>query len=365
MTIKDSFRIYDCPERSFCDFLLFLTFASNYGAGCIPKYGQEVLSITDPEKLITEVGGRGYATGKTYPKSVMRIVNRHNLTQYDDLTGVTASDYLPKNYWEQKSVNSPLVSYTRISPNQSGKRTHKIDRITPHCYVGQVTVQDMAAWLCNPSASASCNYGIGKDGAVGLIVPEDCRSWCSTSRENDQRAVTIECASDKYDPYAFNSAVYATLIDLCVDICQRNGKKKLLWLADKDRTLSYSPAEDEMVLTVHRWFAAKSCPGPWMFSRMGDLASKVTARLNGESDPDEPVEKVVSFRVQAGVFSIKRNAEELVATIKDAGFPAIIKTEKGQYVVQCGSFSKRSNAKALKKKLKQAGIHAIIKKIEV
>ena len=142
---------------------------------------------------------------------------------------------------------------------------------------------------------------IDKDGRVGLYVEEKNRSWCSSSNANDQRAITIECASDASEPYAFRDIVYQTLIKLCVDICQRNGKKKLLWLGDKDKTLSYSPAADEMVLTVHRWFANKSCPGNWMYSRMGDLASKVTATLGGSSaQPDATAEKPASgyYRVR-------------------------------------------------------------------
>ena len=120
-----------------------------------------------------------------------------------------------------------------------------------------------------------------KDGRVGLYVEEKNRSWCTSSNENDQRAVTIECASGKVEPYAMNEVVYDRLIDLCVDICQRNGKKKLLWFGDKDKSLSYQPKEDEMLITVHRWFANKSCLGNWLYARLGDLAAKVTARLSG------------------------------------------------------------------------------------
>lgn len=125
------------------------------------------------------------------------------------------------------------------------------------------------------------NYGIGEDGRIGMYVEEKNRSWCSSSNANDQRAVTIECASDTTEPYAFKDVVYQKLITLCADICKRNGKKKLLWLGEKDKTLSYEPKSDEMVLTVHRWFANKSCPGNWMYARMGDLAEKVTTQLGG------------------------------------------------------------------------------------
>lgn len=178
-------------------------------------------------------------------------------------------------------TNSPLVSYTKLSPNHSGQRTHIIDRITPHCVVGQCSVETLGNIFYPSSRQASCNYGIGADGRVGMYCEEKNRSWCSSSNANDQRAVTIECASDTTAPYAFKDVVYNKLIELCVDICKRNGKTKLLWLGDKDKTLAYNPATNEMVLTVHRWFANKSCPGDWMYQRMDDLAAKVTAKLGG------------------------------------------------------------------------------------
>lgn len=178
--------------------------------------------------------------------------------------------------------NSSLVDYTKLSPNHSGQRTHSIDRITPHCVVGQCSVETLGSiFMTN---GASCNYGIGTDGRVLLCVEEKNRSWCSSSNSNDQRAVTIECASDTYDPYAMNSKVYNTLVKLCTDICKRNGKKKLLWFGSESKTLNYSPKSDEMVITVHRWFANKSCPGDWLYSRLGDLASKVTKNLGSTTN---------------------------------------------------------------------------------
>ena len=192
-------------------------------------------------------------------------------------------------------TNSSLVSYTKLSPNHSGERTHSIDRITPHCVVGQCTVETLGEIFYPSSRQASCQYGIGKDGKVGMYVEEKNRSWCSSSNANDQRAITIECASDTEAPYAMNDKVYATLINLCTDICKRYGKKKLLWFADKDKTLNYSPASDEMVLSVHRWFANKSCPGDWLYNRLGDVALKVTANLGGSSTKEENNASVTSF----------------------------------------------------------------------
>lgn len=200
----------------------------------------------------------------------------------------------------QKFSNSPLVVYTKLSPNNSGQRKNNIDIITPHCVVGQCSVETLGNIFAPTSRQASSNYGIGSDGRVAMYVEEKNRSWCSSSSANDNRAITIECASDATAPYAFNDTVYNRLIDLCVDICQRNGKTKLLWFGDKTKTLNYSPASDEMLLTVHRWFAAKSCPGDWMYARMGDLAEKVTARLGGTVSPEPSVNSLpsVPFTVQ-------------------------------------------------------------------
>ena len=214
-------------------------------------------------------------------------------------------------------TNSPLVTYTKLSPNHSGQRTHTIDRITPHCVVGQCSVETVAEVFAPVSRQASCNYVIGADGRVGMICEEKNRSWCSSSAANDQRAVTIECASDKTEPYAFKDEVYKRLIDLCVDICKRNGKTKLLWLGTKEKTLSYEPKPDEMVLTVHRWFANKSCPGDWLMNRMDELAAKVTAALVPVQAPAEkkPVDKSDKsdkeylYNVVVGVYSVKSNAE--------------------------------------------------------
>lgn len=104
-------------------------------------------------------------------------------------------------------TNSSLVSYTKLSPNHSGQRTHSIDRITPHCVVGQCSVETLGNIFLPTSRQASSNYGIGVDGRVGMYVEEKNRSWCSSSNANDQRAVTIECASDNTEPYAFKDVV--------------------------------------------------------------------------------------------------------------------------------------------------------------
>ena len=224
-------------------------------------------------------------------------------------------------------TNSKLVSYTKLSPNHSGQRTHSIDRITPHCVVGQLSCESICGCFTSSSRQASCNYGIGKDGRISLCVEEKNRSWCSSSNANDHRAVTIECASDMSEPYAMNSAVYNSLVKLCVDICKRNGKKKILWFADKNKALNYAPKSDEMVLTVHRWFANKSCPGNWLYSRLGELATKVTTELSEStsSDGKKPVTQMYRIRKswsdaksQIGAYKVLANAKKKAD--ENAGF---------------------------------------------
>lgn len=203
---------------------------------------------------------------------------------------------------------------------------------------------------------ASCNYGIGSDGRISLCVDEGNRSWCSSSNANDQRAVTIECASDKTEPYAMTDAVYESLVNLCTDICKRNGKKKLLWFADKDKTLAYNPASDEMVITVHRWFTNKSCPGDWLYNRLGDLAARVTTNLGGSQSSNNDV----LYRVQTGAFSVKENADRMLEKVKAAGFDTYMIQVDGMYKIQVGAYSKKENADAMANKLKAAGFDTFI-----
>ena len=176
--------------------------------------------------------------------------------------------------------NSSLISYTRLSPNHTKGRVN-YTRITPHCVVGQLTVESIGNIFAPRSRSASSNYGIGKDGRIALYVDEKNRSWCSSSAANDTRAITIECASDLTHPYAMNGNVWTSLVNLCVDICRRHGKTKLLWLGSKSAALNYSPRSHEMILTAHRWFSSTACPGDWLYGRERELANQVNAVLSG------------------------------------------------------------------------------------
>lgn len=173
--------------------------------------------------------------------------------------------------------NSALVDYVKLSPNCNSPRNHEIDTITIHCVCGQLSVEALGDLFAKPERQASSNYGIGSDGRVGMYCEEKNRSWCSSSPSNDHRAITIECASDKTKPYAVNDKVFAKLIDLCVDIVKRNPgfKGSLRWKADK----SLIGQPDKQNMTVHRWYSNTSCPGDYLYSRMGQIADEVNKRL--------------------------------------------------------------------------------------
>ena len=232
-------------------------------------------------------------------------------------------------------TNSSMVVYTKLSPNHSGQRTMAIDRITPHCVVGQCTAEGLGDWFYKSSTQASSNYGIDKDGRVGMYVEEKNRSWCSSSGANDQRAITIECASDTTEPYAFRDVVYQRLIELCIDICKRNGKNKLIWFGDKDKTLNYSPKNGEMILTVHRWFANKSCPGNWMYARMGDLAEKVTKVLQGsDSGSGSKGTQAAVLKDLTEADAIKKVGALFTADMKKSGILASVSL--AQFILESG-----------------------------
>lgn len=220
-----------------------------------------------------------------------------------------------------KMSNSPLVSYTKLSPNHSGKRKVPIDTITIHCVVGHASLETLGNIFLPTSRQASCNYGIDDNGKVGMYVEEDNRSWCTSSSANDQRAVTIEVASDNTAPYKVTDKALKGLIELCADICKRNGIKQLLWKGDK----SLIGQTDKQNMSVHRWFANKSCPGDYLYEKHGYIADEVTKFLQANNDatgvgkPTVPTEKEI-YRVRAkwnnadtqqGAFTVLDNAKAL------------------------------------------------------
>lgn len=183
--------------------------------------------------------------------------------------------------------NSPLVSYTKLSPNHSGKRKHAIDTISIHCMAGNLSVERCGELFQNKERQASSNYGIGSDGRIALYVPEAYRSWCTSSRANDQRAITIEVANNGGAPdWPVSDKAYQALLNLVEDICQRNSIKKLVWSTVKNNRVNHVGGCN---MTVHRDYAAKACPGDYLYDRHGSIAAEINKRLGGgSSTPSTP-----------------------------------------------------------------------------
>ncbi len=238
--------------------------------------------------------------------------------------------------------NSPLATVKLISPNKTVGRNHAIDTITIHCFVGQVTAKRGCEVFQPSSKGASCNYVVGYDGSIGLCVEEKDRSWCTggykkvngvnvpirvngiSGSSNDYQAVTIEVACEAKHPYAITEKAMAALIELCTDICRRNGIKKLLWFGDKN--LVGNPAKQN--LTVHRWFANKACPGDYIYQRLGDIAAKVNAKLGATGaapvQPSAPVSSVpYKVRITAADLRIRKGPGTNTAIVQNAITPGV------------------------------------------
>ena len=187
--------------------------------------------------------------------------------------------------------NSSLVNYTQFSPNCSKPRNHSIDKITIHHMAGNLTVEQCGGVFAPSSREASANYGIGTDGRVGLYVDEANRSWCSSNSANDNRAITIEVANDEVGgDWHVSDTALAKLITLCSDICKRNDIAKLNYTGDKSGNL-----------TMHKWFAATACPGPYLESKFPYIAEQVNALLGSSSDTAETPTTFQPYRVHVTI----------------------------------------------------------------
>ena len=172
--------------------------------------------------------------------------------------------------------NSSLVDVVIESPNCNSPRNNKIQKITIHHMAAIWTVERCGEYFADSNRQASSNYGIDSDGRVGLYVSESDRAWTSGNANNDNQAVTIEVSNCEIGgDWAVSDAAYAKLIDLCVDICQRNNIKELNYTGDISGNL-----------TIHKMFQATACPGPYLEAKMPDIANEVNKRLEVEIDEE-------------------------------------------------------------------------------
>lgn len=242
--------------------------------------------------------------------------------------------------------NSPLATYTKISPNKNSPRNKPIDTITIHCTAGNKdnTAKQIADYFSNASRGASCNYVVGGDGSIAISVEEKDRSWCTSSGANDNRAITIEVCSNIAGTEV-NDKAYAALINLVADICKRNGIKKLVWSTDKNSRVNHLNGCN---MTVHMDYANKSCPGEWLYSRHGEIAAKVNVLLGAATTtpvkPTQPAPTTM-YRVrktwadvksQIGAYGDLNNAKVIVD--KNAGYFVFDGNGKVVYPVQSAAF---------------------------
>lgn len=234
---------------------------------------------------------------------------------------------------EKAMSNSSLVNYTKISPNRTSPRNHKIDTITIHCMACDLSVERCGAVFAKRTRMASSNYGVGSDGRVGLYVEEKDRSWCSSNKANDHRAITIEVACSPVAPYKVTDAAMAALIGLVADICRRNDIKQLLWNGDK----SLIGQVDKQNMTVHRWFAKKACPGDYLYGKHGYIAAEVNKRLGVTAAQPEPVQRpsatgAYKVRITAGTLNVRAGAGtgyRITTTVKKGGIYTITAEQNG------------------------------------
>ena len=174
-----------------------------------------------------------------------------------------------------KARNSPLTDYVYLSPNADFPRRSEIRKITIHHMAGDLGLEELGKAFGERDRRASSNYAVGGDGRVALYVEEENRAWTSSSRENDDQAVTIEVANDEIGgDWHVGSAAYEALIDLCTDICERNGIRELSFTGDETGNL-----------TIHKMFKEDTeCPGPYLEGKMGEIAGRVNERLKTETD---------------------------------------------------------------------------------
>lgn len=328
-------------------------------------------------------------------------------------------------------TNSPLAEnnpkYHASSNNYTEGRVvngkaYKIDTLTPHVWVGHPKTKAIHASPFQKSRQCSCNYGIMDDGSSYVCVDEANRSWCSSNRYNDVRAVTFEIASDTAEPYAITDKALDALIKLCIDVCKRNGLKNVTWINDKEKAVEYQKnmPDGEAIITVHRWWAKKSCPGNMLMGKMDYICDQINKGLGVEetkpapahSQPapapapatpsmktiDEIAKEVIDgkwgngadrrskltaagydynavqgrvneilgykpksyYRVQCGAFRLRENAEALASKIKAKGHDTYIINKDSLFKVQLGAFSDRQNAEKLSVALSFEGFDTYI-----
>lgn len=283
--------------------------------------------VTDPGEYLKNIRADGYATSLKYVDNLMAVIREYDLIRFDGKKVESMS-------------NSTLATYTRISPNKTSPRNHKIDTITIHCMAGNLTVERCGEGFAKRTRMASSNYGIGSDGRIGLYVEEKDRSWCSSNKANDMRAITIEVANDggAATGWHVSDAAMTSLIALVTDICRRNGIKQLLWKGDK----KLIGQVEKQNMTVHRWFKNKACPGDYLYGKHAYIAAEVNKHLGvTEAQPaEQPTFGSYKVRITANTLNVRSGAGtsyKVTTTVKKNGIYTITAEQNGWGKLKSGA----------------------------
>ena len=214
--------------------------------------------------------------------------------------------------------NSKLATYTRISPNRTSPRQGTIKGVAIHCTAGgrNRTARDTADLArfttYDRNHGASCNYAVGGDGSIALVVPESDRAWC-TSNPIDHYLVSIEVASDVNAPNRVTDKAISALLDLLTDICHRNGITALLWQGKRELMGNWGVQN----MVVHRWTAEKACPGDYLYSLHPWIAEQVNARLMGAGGDEMTIDELINGMTGAQAFAVYSKAVTYAAALSE------------------------------------------------
>lgn len=268
--IEADWYTFSSIEQCMQGYVDFLSSSSRYA---------ELFRVDSPETYIQVLGSTGYATDPAYTGKLLNILS--DLKQLK-LPDVNTSNTSIKEENTMSEIISPLAGEYIPSPNKNTPRDHKIDTITIHCMAGNTTAHNCGSIFAKESRKGSSNYGIDSQGRIACYVEEGSRAWTSNSKSNDMRAITIEVANDggANTGWHVSDTALEALVSLLVDICQRNNIPRLLWRADK----TLIGQVDKQNMTVHRWFAKKSCPGDYLYNKHSEIADRVNKILEGSSE---------------------------------------------------------------------------------
>lgn len=182
--------------------------------------------------------------------------------------------------------HSPLatISVPANSTNYTyGRPNGRITKITVHHMAGILSAERCGQIFQNPNRNGSSHYGIGLNGEIGVYVEEENTAWTDSNWDSNIHSVTIENSNNvNGGNWSVSDATFDSLVKLCADIAKRNGLGRLV--AGQN-------------LTWHSMYAATTCPGDYLRSRMNELAEKANAINDQPTPAPTPTPTPSSFNV--------------------------------------------------------------------